>query len=97
MKMKQLWSVIIAATLVITIGAGPLYAKKKIKIAKIGFAGDLTGPLSMYGLPLVHASEFAVEYINCLPEQIKGGEHIKLSIVIDQREGQTTIADDLIE
>ena len=91
MKKKQLWAVIIAATLVLTIGAGPLHAKKKIKIAKIGFAGDMTGPLSMYGLPLVHASEFAVEYINevLYPDGLEiGGERYHFKIIKEDHGGK---------
>ena len=88
MKRSRFWAVLVAAMLIITIGAGPSYAKKKIKIAKIGFAGDMTGPLSMYGLPLAHASQFAVDYINNVlyPDGLEiGGEkyHFELIVVDD--------------
>jgi ABC-type branched-subunit amino acid transport system substrate-binding protein len=45
-------------------GVTSLRAADKIKIAKIGFEGEMTGPLSMYGLPLAHGHQFAIDYIN---------------------------------
>jgi branched-chain amino acid transport system substrate-binding protein len=56
--------VIIAIIVIAFVSAGSLYAADKIKIAKIGFEGEMTGPLSMYGQPLAHGHQFAIDYLN---------------------------------
>jgi ABC-type branched-subunit amino acid transport system substrate-binding protein len=46
------------------IGSGLSYGADNIKIAKIGWVVDMTGPISMYGQPITHAAQWAVDYIN---------------------------------
>lgn len=55
---------VIAIFIVTGMNSGSLCAAEKIKVAKIGYIGMLTGGLSMYGLPLQHGSQFAIDYLN---------------------------------
>ena len=63
MKRHYFALALVAVFLVAGFGATSLYAAD-IKIAKIGFEGEMTGPLSMYGQPLAHGHQFAIDYIN---------------------------------
>jgi branched-chain amino acid transport system substrate-binding protein len=64
MKRNYFALVIIAIIVIAVVSAGSLHAADKIKIAKIGFEGEMTGPLSMYGQPLAHGHQFAIDYLN---------------------------------
>jgi len=64
MKRNYFALVVIAIIGIAVVSAGSLYAADKIKIAKIGFEGEMTGPLSMYGQPLAHGHQFAIDYLN---------------------------------
>ncbi len=64
MKRKCLTLVLAAIFVFAGFGLTSLYAAEKIKIAKIGFEGEMTGPLSMYGQPLAHGHQFAIDYLN---------------------------------
>ncbi len=64
MKRNYLAFMVIAIIVIAGVSTGSLHAAGKIKIAKIGFVGDLTGPLSNYSWPLVHPHQWAIEYIN---------------------------------
>ena len=62
---RKCLSLVLAAVVVLAVfGATAAFAAEKIKIAKIGFEGEMTGPLSMYGQPLAHGHQFAIDYIN---------------------------------
>jgi ABC-type branched-subunit amino acid transport system substrate-binding protein len=62
---KQFLAVVVAsAFLVAAFGATSLFAADNIKIARIGYEGMMTGPLSMYGVPLAHGHQFAIDYLN---------------------------------
>jgi branched-chain amino acid transport system substrate-binding protein len=64
MKRNYFALVIIAIIVIAVVSAGSLHAADNIKIAKIGYVGLLTGGLSMYGLPLQHGMQFAIDYLN---------------------------------
>jgi branched-chain amino acid transport system substrate-binding protein len=65
MKRRCFTLALVTAFLVAGLVASPaLFAADKIKIAKIGYVGMLTGGLSMYGLPLQHGHQFAIDYLN---------------------------------
>jgi ABC-type branched-subunit amino acid transport system substrate-binding protein len=64
MKRRCFVFTVFAVMVLVGLSAGSLHAAGKIKIAKIGFVGDLTGPLSNYSWPLVHPHQWAIEYIN---------------------------------
>ncbi len=46
------------------IGSGLSYGADNVKVAKIGWIVDMTGPISMYGQPITHSAQWAVEYLN---------------------------------
>ena len=64
MKRNYFALVVIAIIVIAVVSAGSLHAADNIKIAKIGFEGEMTGPLSMYGQPLAHGHQFAIDYLN---------------------------------
>ena len=86
MKRKHFWLFVLLVTTIAFVSVGPLHAADKIKTAKIGWVVDYTGPISMYGQPITHAAQWAIEYINKVlyPEGMEiGGEryHFKLVVV----------------
>jgi ABC-type branched-subunit amino acid transport system substrate-binding protein len=64
MKRRYFAFMVIAIIVIAVVSAGSLHAAGNIKIAKIGFVGDMTGPLSNYSWPLIHPHQWAIEYIN---------------------------------
>jgi ABC-type branched-subunit amino acid transport system substrate-binding protein len=64
MKRKHFILMAIAVIVFAGVSTTSLYAADNIKIAKIGFEGEMTGPLSMYGQPLAHGHQFAIDYLN---------------------------------
>jgi ABC-type branched-subunit amino acid transport system substrate-binding protein len=64
MKKKIFVFIAIAVIFVPFVSTGSLYAAGNIKTAKIGWVVDVTGPISMYGQPITHAAQYAIEYIN---------------------------------
>jgi ABC-type branched-subunit amino acid transport system substrate-binding protein len=64
MKRRYFTLTIIAVAVIFFVSAGSLHAADKIKTANIGWVVDVTGPISMYGQPITHAAEYAIEYIN---------------------------------
>lgn len=64
MKRRCFTWALVALFFVAVFGAPPCFAADKIKIARIGFVGDMTGPSGVYGMPLVHAHQYAIDYLN---------------------------------
>jgi branched-chain amino acid transport system substrate-binding protein len=64
MKKRYLPFIVIVVMVITMLSLGAVSAADKIKIAKIGFVGQMTGPLSMYGVPLAHGHQFAIDYLN---------------------------------
>jgi ABC-type branched-subunit amino acid transport system substrate-binding protein len=62
--MKRNLFVLFVIAFIVIAGVCPLHAASNIKIAKIGFVGDMSGPLNMYSWPLIHSHQWAIEYIN---------------------------------
>ncbi len=63
----------------------------KIKIVKIGFVGDMTGPTSMYSLPIAHAHQYAIDYVNNVlyPDGIDiGGTRYHFKLIVEDDGGK---------
>ena len=85
MKAKYFAVIVLAVIAMALVNPGSSSARDKIKTVKIGWVVDYTGPISMYGQPITHAAEWAIEYINKVlyPEGMEiGGEkyHFKLDV-----------------
>jgi len=81
---------VIAVIVIAGVSATPLRAASSIKTAKIGWVVDVSGPISMYGQPITHAAQYAIEYINKVlyPNGLEiGGERYHFELVIEDYRG----------
>ena len=85
MKRRYFALTVIAVVVISVVSAGSLHAAGKIKTANIGWVVDVTGPISMYGQPITHAAEYAIEYINKVlyPDGLQiGGDRYRFKLVV---------------
>jgi len=92
MKKKCFPLIVIAIIFIAAItSVGFSHAAGNIKTAKIGWVVDVSGPISMYGQPITHAAQYAIEYINKVlyPDGIPiGNDRYHFELVVEDYGGK---------